>query len=233
MLGGEQSGHIEAVGFEMYTSMLEEAVKEMKGESAEERPTTQLNLGIALRIDEDYIPEENQRLRLYKKIAGAQDEKAIADLRSEMEDRYGPLPDATVYLLDAASLRLDCERIGIAQIDRKRGELHIRFTRERRHRSAAPDAAGGAQRQARRTVHAAGCAQVSVGGHASRRSSARNPRLDSGACAGAGQRIGYPWLKRLTGSLANPQTVVIPSEVFTRAVSASSSEDHPVGESLK
>jgi transcription-repair coupling factor (superfamily II helicase) len=116
------------VGFELYTSMLEQAVKEMKGESAEELPTTQLNLGIALRIDEAYVQEENQRLRLYKKIAGAQDEKAIADLRSEMEDRYGPLPDSTVYLLEAASLRLECARVGIAQIDRKRGELHIRFT---------------------------------------------------------------------------------------------------------
>ncbi len=128
MLGGEQSGHIEAVGFELYTSMLEQAVKELKGEGAEEKPTTQLNLGIALRIDESYVAEENQRLRLYKKIAGAQHEKALADLRSEMEDRYGPLPDATVYLLEAASLRLECERIGIAQIDRKRAELQIRFT---------------------------------------------------------------------------------------------------------
>jgi transcription-repair coupling factor (superfamily II helicase) len=128
MLGGEQSGHIEAIGFELYTTMLEQAVAEMKGESAEEKPTTQLNLGIALRIDENYVEEENQRLRLYKKIAGAQSEKAIADLRAEMEDRYGPLPDATVYLLEAASLRLECERIGIAQIDRKRSELQIRFT---------------------------------------------------------------------------------------------------------
>ena len=121
MLGGEQSGHIEAVGFELYTTMLEQAVKELKGERAEEKPATQLNLGIALRIDESYVPEENQRLRLYKKIAGAQHEQALADLRAEMEDRYGPLPDATVYLLEAASLRLECERIGMAQIDRKRG----------------------------------------------------------------------------------------------------------------
>ena len=128
MLGGEQSGHIEAVGFELYTSMLEQAVKEMKGESGEERPTTHLNLGIALRIDESYVPEENQRLRLYKKVAGANSEKALADLRAEMEDRYGPLPDSTVYLLEAASLRLECERIGIAQVDRKRAELQIRFT---------------------------------------------------------------------------------------------------------
>ena len=128
MLGGEQSGHIEAVGFELYTSMLEAAVKELKGEGGEERPSTQLNLGIALRIDESYVAEENQRLRLYKKIAGAESEKAIADLRSEMEDRYGALPDSTVYLLEAAALRLESERLGIAQIDRKRAELQIRFT---------------------------------------------------------------------------------------------------------
>jgi len=127
MLGGEQSGHIEAVGFELYTSMLEAAVKEMKGEASEERPATQLNLGIALRIDESYVPEENQRLRLYKKIAGAASEAAVNEVRAEMEDRYGAPPDATVYLLEASLIRLECERIGIAQVDRKRSELHIRF----------------------------------------------------------------------------------------------------------
>jgi len=127
MLGGEQSGHIEAVGFELYTSMLEAAVKEMKGETSEERPATQLNLGIALRIDESYVPEENQRLRLYKKIAGASSEAAVAEVRAELEDRYGAPPDATVYLLEAALIRLECERIGIAQVDRKRAELHVRF----------------------------------------------------------------------------------------------------------
>jgi transcription-repair coupling factor (superfamily II helicase) len=128
MLGGEQSGHIEAVGFELYTSMLEATVKEMKGESSEDRPAMQLNLGIALRIDESYVPEENQRLRLYKKIAGTTCEAALAEVRAEMEDRYGAPPDATVFLLEAALVRLECERIGIAQIDRKRTELHIRFT---------------------------------------------------------------------------------------------------------
>jgi transcription-repair coupling factor (superfamily II helicase) len=127
MLGGEQSGHIEAVGFELYTSMLEAAVKEMKGESSDERPATALNLGIPLRIDESYVPEENQRLRLYKKIAGAATEEALAEVRAELEDRYGSPPDATVFLLEAAGIRLECERIGIAQVDRKRGELQIRF----------------------------------------------------------------------------------------------------------
>jgi transcription-repair coupling factor (superfamily II helicase) len=151
MLGGEQSGHIEAVGFELYTSMLEQAVKEMKGESSEERPATQLNLGIALRIDESYVPEENQRLRLYKKIAGASSETAVAEVRAEMEDRYGAPPDATVYLLEAAMVRLECERMGIAQIDRRRGELQIRFMEnaavdpQRLMRMVARNAKRGAQ----------------------------------------------------------------------------------------
>jgi transcription-repair coupling factor (superfamily II helicase) len=128
MLGGEQSGHIEAIGFELYTSMLETAVKEMKGESSEERPATQLSLGIALRINESYVPEENQRLRLYKKIAGAISQAEISEVRAEMEDRYGAPPDATVYLLEAGRIRLECERLGIAQIDRKRGEVQVRFS---------------------------------------------------------------------------------------------------------
>jgi len=72
-------------------------------------------------------------------------------LRAELEDRYGKLPDATVYLLEAAELRLECERIGVAQVDRKRGELHIRFTEhaavepERLMRLVARNAKRGAQ----------------------------------------------------------------------------------------
>jgi transcription-repair coupling factor (superfamily II helicase) len=127
MLGGEQSGHIEAIGFEMYTSMLEEAVSKLKGEDRHERGATQLNLGISLRIDESYIPEENQRLRIYKKIAGAQDEAAIADVRAELEDRYGEPPESVAHLLEAAVLRLECEKLGVSQVDRKRDQIHMRF----------------------------------------------------------------------------------------------------------
>ena len=151
MLGGEQSGHIEAVGFELYTTMLEQAVRELKGESTEERAATQLNLGIALRIEENYVPEENQRLRLYKKIAGAANDTALADVRAELEDRYGPLPDHTVHLLEAARLRIESERIGVAQMDRKRDLLHLRFTEkaavdpERLMRLVARNARKGAQ----------------------------------------------------------------------------------------
>jgi transcription-repair coupling factor (superfamily II helicase) len=128
LLGGEQSGHIEAVGFEMYTSMLEEAVSKLKGEERVERPAVQLSLGIALRIDESYISEENQRLRMYKRIAGVNSDRTLDEVRAELEDRYGPLPTSVEHLLQAARLRIECEKIGVAQVDRKRDQLHIRFT---------------------------------------------------------------------------------------------------------
>lgn len=128
MLGGEQSGHIESIGFELYTTMLEEAISKIKGQATVERATTQLNLGIALRIDDSYIPEENQRLRMYKLIAGALDEAALGAIRAELEDRYGPMPTGVRHLLDAAELRLYCERLGIAQADRKRDQIHLKFS---------------------------------------------------------------------------------------------------------
>jgi transcription-repair coupling factor (superfamily II helicase) len=126
MLGGEQSGHIEAIGFEMYTSMLEEAVRKIKGE--EDKPAhagTSINLGISVRIDSSYIPEENQRLRMYKRIAGAEDEATLADVRAELQDRYGDPPESVLNLLAAGSLRLLCERLGIAQLDRKRTQVDL------------------------------------------------------------------------------------------------------------
>jgi transcription-repair coupling factor (superfamily II helicase) len=126
MLGGEQSGHIEAIGFEMYTSMLEEAVRKIKGE--EDKPAhadTQVNLGISVRIDAEYIPEENQRLRMYKKIAGAEDLPALAEVRAELKDRYGDLPESVSNLLDAGEIRLMSQQLGIAQIDRKRTQIEV------------------------------------------------------------------------------------------------------------
>jgi transcription-repair coupling factor (superfamily II helicase) len=126
MLGGEQSGHIEAIGFELYTSMLEEAVRKMKGE--EEKPAhaaTTINLGISVRIDNDYIPEENQRLRMYKRIASAQSQPELDDVLAEMKDRYGAPPESVVNLLAAGEIRLQCERLGISQLDRKRTAVEL------------------------------------------------------------------------------------------------------------
>ena len=128
LLGGQQSGHIEAVGFELYTTMLERTVRELKGELREEVPETQLNLGLNIRIPAEYIPEENQRLRMYKRVAGVESESQLADVAGELGDRYGAPPAAVSNLLEYAALKLLSQRIGVAQIERRREAVSIRFT---------------------------------------------------------------------------------------------------------
>ena len=127
LLGGEQSGHIEAVGFELYTQMLDRAVRELKGEMPEEEIATQLNLGLNIRIPADYIPEENQRLRMYKRVAGVERESQLDDVRSELIDRYGEPPAAVRNLLDYAELKLLAVRVGVNSIDRKRDLVSVKF----------------------------------------------------------------------------------------------------------
>jgi transcription-repair coupling factor (superfamily II helicase) len=127
LLGGEQSGHIEAIGFELYTQMLDRAVREMKGEAAPDEAETQLNLGLNIRIPAEYIPEENQRLRMYKRVAGVETESQLSDVGAELQDRYGPPPQAVRNLLDYASLKLLCMRVGVNAIERKRDSVTFKF----------------------------------------------------------------------------------------------------------
>jgi transcription-repair coupling factor (superfamily II helicase) len=128
LLGGEQSGHIEAVGFELYTQMLERAVREMKGEAGVEATEIQLNLGLNIRIPSDYIKEENQRLRMYKRVAGVETESQLKDVRSELADRYGETPSAVRNLLEYAALKLQALRVGAVAIERKREFVSIKFS---------------------------------------------------------------------------------------------------------
>src|SRR5262249_11107963 len=103
------------------------AVREMKGEVAAEEPPTQLNLGLNVRIPAEYIAEENQRLRMYKRMAGVETESQLADVRAELEDRYGPLPPALVNLMAYASLKLLAVRVGATTVERKRDTISIKF----------------------------------------------------------------------------------------------------------
>jgi transcription-repair coupling factor (superfamily II helicase) len=130
MLGGEQSGHIEAIGFELYTQMLERAVREMKGEAAPEEAETQLNLGLNIRIPGDYIPEENQRLQMYKRVARVESESMLEDVEVEIKDRYGPPPPAVRNLFDYASLKLLCMKVGVNAIERKRDSVTLKFQQD-------------------------------------------------------------------------------------------------------
>jgi transcription-repair coupling factor (superfamily II helicase) len=130
LLGGEQSGNIDAVGFEMYTGMLDRAIRELKGEEMAEKVSTQLNLGIDLRIPAEYIAEENQRLRMYKRAAGVESEDQLEDVAKELQDRYGAPPAPVRYLLAASRLKLLCESVGVLSIDRKRDFVTLKFTED-------------------------------------------------------------------------------------------------------
>ena len=127
LLGGQQSGHIEAIGFDLYTQMLERTIHELRGEEIDEEISTQINIGVETRIPDDYIADMGQRLRTYKRIASARSDEEMGRIREEIGDRYGRLPLAVDNLLDYARLRRLAEKIGIATIDRHQDRLSIRF----------------------------------------------------------------------------------------------------------
>ena len=130
LLGGEQHGHINAVGFDMYVRMLEETVRELKGEEAPLEIHSALNLGLDIRIPPEYIGDENQRLRVYKRIAGASDREARDAVEKELADRYGPVPDEVRNLLDYSALKTLAEKVGIESVDRRHAMASIKFHRE-------------------------------------------------------------------------------------------------------
>jgi len=130
LLGGEQHGHINTVGFDMYVRLLEETVRELKGEEIPAEIHSSLNLGLDIRIPADYIADENQRLRAYRQIANAGTPADRERVEKELEDRYGPAPDAVRNLLDYSALKTTAEKLGIEAIDRRHALLNVKFHQE-------------------------------------------------------------------------------------------------------
>jgi transcription-repair coupling factor (superfamily II helicase) len=130
ILGGEQHGHIAAVGFDMYIRLLEETVHELKGEEVPLEVHSTLNLGLDIRIPPEYISDEHQRLRAYKRIADAKTAEDAEKVLAEMEDRYGPAPDAVRTLLKFSALKSAAQKLGIEAIDRRQGALNVKFHKE-------------------------------------------------------------------------------------------------------
>ena len=130
MLGRQQHGHIEAVGFDLYTQMLERAVTKLKGEEVAPELRTTLSLGMDVRIPQDYIPSENLRLRTYKRISSIASEDERQDVAKELEDRFGPLPGSVGNLLEFAMLKSMCERLRISAVERQGSRIAIRFHAE-------------------------------------------------------------------------------------------------------
>ena len=127
LLGAQQSGHIEAIGFDMYVKLLEQTVRELQGEEVRDERRARVNLGVDLRIDEDYVTQTDQRLAVYRKIATAADEPALASALDEVADRYGPLHPSLVRLAEYGRVRVRASGIGVESLDREASRLAIRF----------------------------------------------------------------------------------------------------------
>ncbi len=132
ILGGEQHGHIGAVGFDTYVQLLEQTVHELKGEEVPLEVHSTLNLGLDIRIPPEYIADDHQRLRAYKRIADVSSEEAASELLGELEDRYGPAPEAVRSLLKFSVLKSAAQKLGIEAIDRRQGALNVKFHKDAR-----------------------------------------------------------------------------------------------------
>ena len=130
LLGGEQSGHIEAVGFDMYMKLLEQTIKELKGEEVEDEIRANVNLRVDLRIDDEFIPDMNQRLTVYRRFAAVRNDAELDRLMDEVRDRYGNPPASVLNLAEYAAIRLMAGLLGIESIDREAQIVVIKFRPE-------------------------------------------------------------------------------------------------------
>ena len=121
LLGTGQSGHISAVGYDLYVSMVHEAVQELKGEPIREPAEIKLDLPLDANLSPDYVPKEELRLEAYRRLAEVTTDAQVDDIRTEWEDRFGPVPDEAVRLLDVARLRAEAHRLGVREINVTKG----------------------------------------------------------------------------------------------------------------
>src|SRR5258705_14015567 len=132
ILGGEQSGHMAAVGFDLYSRLLAEAVEERKARREDraprvERPQAVVDLPLEAHLPDSYVSEVSQKLELYRRLARARSAGDLAAFRQELLDRFGPMPAPVVRLVEVAELRLTAEAAGVASMSREDGQLVVRF----------------------------------------------------------------------------------------------------------
>ena len=127
ILGAEQHGHIATVGYEMYCKLLEDTVKTLSGEKVEDIVDTRINLPIEAYLPDDYVPDSQQKVALYKKIAALAKKEHRSDLEAEMNDRFGKIPEPVEMLLDIAQLKHLCKELGIEGVTAGDGQIKITF----------------------------------------------------------------------------------------------------------
>jgi transcription-repair coupling factor (superfamily II helicase) len=118
LLGGQQSGHLDALGFDLYTKMLERTVAELRGEEIDDEISVSLNFGLDVSIPQEYIQETGQRLRTYKRISSADSEDSLRQIYLELQDRYGKIPPSVENLFEYSKLRRLAERMRLVSIDK-------------------------------------------------------------------------------------------------------------------
>ena len=132
ILGAEQHGHVAAVGFDLYTRLLAEAVEQQKADFENrpplvERPGAVVDLPVDAHLPDSYVPETAQKLELYRRLGRVRTAGELAAFRQELADRFGPLPAPVLRLLEVVELRMVAENAGIASISREEGELVVRL----------------------------------------------------------------------------------------------------------
>jgi transcription-repair coupling factor (superfamily II helicase) len=117
LLGGEQSGHIADVGFDLYVRLVGEAVAEYRGDGAVEEPEVKIELPVDAHLPHEYVPSERLRLEMYKRLAEVRTLEAVEEVRAELLDRYGPVPDVVDNLLAVARLRIRARSAGLTDVN--------------------------------------------------------------------------------------------------------------------
>ncbi|MGA6926121.1 MAG: transcription-repair coupling factor [Desulfosarcina sp.] len=128
ILGASQSGHIAAVGYDMFLKLMEEAVAQVKGEPRTEGLEPEINLPMSAYVGEAYVADIDQRLSVYRRLARMTDLKQVADMKAELIDRFGPLPEETENLLLKIMLRVLSVRAGVKRLDLFGGQLVLAFS---------------------------------------------------------------------------------------------------------
>ncbi|MGI8669576.1 MAG: transcription-repair coupling factor [Aridibacter sp.] len=127
LLGGEQSGQMEALGFDLYTKMLNRTIQELRGEEIEDETSVSLNLGVDVSISHEYIGETSQRLRTYKRISSTETEDELRQIYVEIQDRYGKLPESVENLFEYARLRQTAEEMHVVSVDKAKEGIAIKL----------------------------------------------------------------------------------------------------------